>query len=177
MQQKDFGRWCRAVNGQPKTKLLPRFTRKIHLYHTIITTSVELLLNLLWLAASASLGVALLYSRSRGRVTSEDCVHSHSAAWVCYLVLIAMLLPVISMTDDLQAMVTPTDGEQIVRRMESAVPGHSPVHLHRTVFLQTRSEWLAPLIEAYPLESVRDFHPSYCCQPQTTQGRAPPTAA
>jgi len=138
---------------------------------------VELLLNLLWLAASATLGVALLYPRSRRRIASEDYVHSHSAAWVSYLILIAMLLPVISMTDDLQAMVTPADSEQIVRRMECAVPGHSPVHLYRTAFLQVRSGWLAPVFEARPLEAVRDFHPSYCWHRQTTQGRAPPAVA
>ena len=156
---------------------MPRFTRKTHLYHTIITTSVELLLNLLWLAASASLGVLLLNSRGRRGVASEDRIHSYSAAWISYLVLIAMLLPVISMTDDLQAIVTPTDGEQIVRRMEAAVPGHSPIHLHPTVFLQARSAWLAPVFEARPLEAVQNLHPSYCWYRQTTQGRAPPAIA
>lgn len=138
---------------------------------------MELLLNLLWLAASVSLGVALLCSRGRRSVASEDRIHSHSAAWVSYVILIAMLLPVISMTDDLQAMVTPADGEQIVRRIEAAVPGHSPVHFHPTVFLQARSVWLAPVCEARPLESVRDFHPSYCWHRQMTRGRAPPAGA
>jgi hypothetical protein len=138
---------------------------------------VELLLNLLWLAASASLGVGLLYSRRRHRSASKDYIHSHSAAWFSYIILIAMLLPVISMTDDLQAMVMPADGEQIARRIESAVPGHSPVHLHPTVFLQVRIAGLAPVNEARPLEAVRDFHPFYSCHRQTTQGRAPPAAA
>lgn len=156
---------------------MPRFSRKTHLYHTIINTSVELLLNLLWLAASVSLGFLLLNSRGRRRIASEDYIRSHSAAWVSYLVLIAMLLPVISMTDDLQAMVTPADGEQIVRRMEAAVPGHSPIHLHPTVFLQARSAWLAPVSESRPLEAVRNFYPAYSCHQRTTQGRAPPVAA
>ncbi len=138
---------------------------------------MELLLNLLWLAASVGLGFLLLNSRGRRRIASEDYIHSHSAAWVSYLVLIAMLLPVISMTDDLQAMVTPADGEQIVRRMEAAVPGHSPIHLHPTVFLQARSAWLAPVCEAHPLEAVRNFYPAYSWHQRTTQGRAPPVAA
>jgi len=138
---------------------------------------VELLFNLLWLAASASLGCLLLYSRGWRGVASRDRIHSHSAAWVSYAILIAMLLPVISMTDDMQAMATSTDGEQIVRRIEAAVPGHSPVHLHRTVFLLARSVWLAPVFENLPLESVPEFHPSYCCHRQTTQGRAPPAVA
>jgi hypothetical protein len=138
---------------------------------------VELLLNLLWFAASASLGAALLYSRRRRSLASEDYVHCHSAAWISYLILIAMLLPVISMTDDMQAMVTSTDGEQIVRRIEAAVPGQSPVHLHRTVFLLARSVWLAPVFETRPLESTPEFHPSYCCHQQMTHGRAPPVVA
>jgi hypothetical protein len=137
---------------------------------------VELLLNLLWLAASAGLGIVLLNSRGRRGVASHDRIHSHSAAWISYVILIAMLLPVISMTDDMQAMATSTDGEQIVRRIEAAVPGHSPVHLHRTVFLLARSFRLAPVFETSPLESVRNFHPFYCWHWQT-QGRAPPAVA
>lgn len=137
---------------------------------------MELLLNLLWLAASASLGVALLHSRGRRGSASKDCIHSHSAAWVCYLILIAMLLPVLSMTDDLQAMVTPADGEQIVRRFEAAVTSHASVDLHPTMFLQVGNGWLAPVIEGRPLEAVRNFYPSYSWHQRTTQGRAPPAA-
>ena len=138
---------------------------------------MELLFNLLWLAASASLGGFLLYSRSRRGIASKDRIHPHSAAWVSYVILIAMLLPVISMTDDMQAMATSTDGEQIARRIEAAVPGHSPVHLHRTVFLPVRSVWLAPVFENLSLQAVPEFHPSYRCHRQTTQGRAPPAVA
>lgn len=138
---------------------------------------MELLLNLLWLAASASLGVLLLNSRGWRVAAPEDRIHPHSAAWISYLILVAMLLPVISMTDDMQAMVTSRDSEQIVRRMEASSPGHSPVHLHGTVFLHVRSVSLAPVFEARPLEAVRDFYSSYCCHWQTTQGRAPPAIA
>jgi hypothetical protein len=96
--------------------------------------------------------------------------------WVSYLILIAMLLPVISMTDDLQAMVTPADGEQIARRFEAAVSSHAPVHLHPTVFLRMGSVWLGPIVETGLLDAVRDFNPSYIWHRQTTQGRAPPVA-
>ena len=99
---------------------------------------MELLLNLLWLAASVALGALLLKSRGRRGGVSHDYVHSHSTAWISYLVLVAMLFPVISMTDDLQAMVTPTDSEQIVRRFEAVALGHSPVHLHTALFLPVR---------------------------------------
>ncbi|MGB8478537.1 MAG: hypothetical protein WCE63_06815 [Acidobacteriaceae bacterium] len=106
-----------------------------------------------------------------------DYVHPDSAAWISYLILIAMLFPVISMTDDLQAMVTRTDGEQIARRFEAAAPDHSPVHLHATLFLPVRDGLFAPIQVAGLLEPVRDFHSSYCCYRHTTQGRAPPVAA
>lgn len=108
---------------------------------------------------------------------SHDYVHSHSTAWISYLVLVAMLFPVISMTDDLQAMVTPTDSEQIVRRFEAVAPDHSPVHLHATLFLPVRDGLFAPIPVAGPLEPVRDFYFSYRWHWQTTQGRAPPVAA
>jgi hypothetical protein len=96
---------------------------------------------------------------------------------VSYLILIAMLLPAISMTDDLQAMVTPADGEQIVRRLEAATPNHVPLHFHPTMFLSVASMWLPPVREACPSESVQDSHPSICWYRQTTQGRAPPVIA
>ena len=86
-----------------------------------------------------------------------------------------MLLPVISMTDDLQAMVTLTDGEQIARRLEVSIAGHSPVQLHGTMFLPVRDVLFAPVPDARPLEPIQDFHPSYYAHRQTIQGRAPPS--
>jgi hypothetical protein len=116
----------------------------------------------------------LLESRGKRRAACSDYVHPHSTAWISYLILIAMLLPVISMTDDLQAMVTLTDGEQIARRLEVSIPGHSPVQLHDTMFFPVRYVLFAPVPDAGPLELTWDFHPSYCAYRQTTQGRAPP---
>ncbi|MGH9616292.1 MAG: hypothetical protein ACRD28_06075 [Acidobacteriaceae bacterium] len=92
------------------------------------------------------------------------------------MILIAMLLPVISMTDDLQAMVTPTDGEQIVRRFEVSANGHFHLHLHPTMSLPVRNSSFAPLPDAGPLGPVQDFYPSYRLHRQTIQGRAPPVA-
>ena len=106
----------------------------------------------------------------------REYVHPHSIAWISYLILVAMLLPVISMTDDLQAMIVPTDGEQIVRRCEAFAPGHAPVQLHGALFFQVRNLSFAPLPHANPLEVVRHFHLFRRSYRQTTQGRAPPTA-
>jgi hypothetical protein len=138
---------------------------------------VELLLNILWLAASLMLGGVLLYSRSRREAVSANSPRPHSAAWVFYLILIAMLLPIISMTDDLQAMVTPADGEQISRRFEAAVPNHTPVHFHPTVFLQPHSIWFAPVIESHLLDAGQVVYSCQFLPRQSIQGRAPPIAA
>ncbi len=137
---------------------------------------MELLLNLSWLAASAILGILLLESRGRRKAVSAQYIHSHSAAWISYLILVAMLLPVISMTDDLQAMVTPTDGEQIARRYEAPVPSHFPVHLHGAVFFPVRSGSFAPVPDASPFEADLYLCPSDRFSRQTTQDRAPPIA-
>jgi hypothetical protein len=139
---------------------------------------MELLLNLLWLSVSVVLGVLLLKSRGERRIARAGYIHSHSTAWISYLILIAMLLPVISMTDDLQAMVTPADGEQIARRFEAAaVPGHSPVQLHGTMFYPVRNVLFASVPDVGSVEAVDDFHPSYRFHRQTIQGRAPPVAS
>ena len=137
---------------------------------------MELLLNLSWLAASVALGILLLRSRGRREAASAEYVYSHSAAWISYLILIAMLLPVISMTDDLQAMVTPTDGEQIVRRLETSIPGHFPVPLHGAVFFPVRGSWFAPIPDNSLFEVGLSLCPSDCLYRSTTQGRAPPIA-
>lgn len=96
--------------------------RNVHLFDVQWQLRMEQFLNFAWLAISIALAVLLLASR-RARGTS-----SISTVWLTYLVLIAMLLPVISMTDDLMAMVAPTDGEQIARRYEVApnAPQHHP---------------------------------------------------
>lgn len=142
----------------------------------MVINSVELVLNLLWLAASVGLGLFLLASRGRCKAMHGDYVHAHATAWISYLILVAMLLPVISMTDDLQAMVAPTDGERIVRRCEGCAPGHAPVHFHGALLFQVRNLSFAPLPYASPLEAVRYFYPFQCSYRLTTQGRAPPIA-
>ncbi len=148
----------------------------------MITNSVELLLNLLWLAASVILGVILLKSRGRREAMSEEYVHPHATAWISYLILVAMLLPVISMTDDLMAMVAPSDSDRIVRRCEAFVTGHAPapapVHgIHGTLFFPIRDVSLLPVFAASPLEAVLILHSFYRFYRQSTQGRAPPIPA
>ena len=121
-----------------------------------------------------ALGILLLRSRGGRTAMSAEHVYSRSAAWISYLILIAMLLPVISMTDDLQAMVTPTDCEQIVRRLETTVPGHFPVPLQGAVFFPVRGMLFAPISDAGLIEVDGYPCPSDRLYRSTTQGRAPP---
>jgi hypothetical protein len=71
---------------------------------------VELLLNFLWL--SLSLALVLTWIRA--------VRHGHTkqtwSAFVALALLLVLLLPVISMTDDLVAMDRPSESEHVVRR-------------------------------------------------------------
>jgi hypothetical protein len=73
---------------------------------------VELLLNFLWL--SLSLALVLIWIRAAR--------HGHTkptwSALVALALLLVLLLPVISMTDDLVAMDGPSEYEHVVRRGE-----------------------------------------------------------
>jgi len=132
---------------------------------------MEQFLNFAWLATSIALAMLLLAPR-RARETS-----SSSTVWLTYLILIAMLLPVISMTDDLMAMVAPTDGEQITRRYEVApnAPQHHPAS-HFAIF-HLIPKFSCPMNFSGWLE----FSPAICESHSPAyfrvSGRAPPTNA
>lgn len=97
--------------------------------------------------------------------------------WLSYAVLIALLLPAISMTDDLMAMVAPTDGEQIARRYE-AMPA-SPHHAKLQVAMVpvVRNVFRSPLVVIGNLEVIPTSDAFSLLPPLQTQGRAPPVAA
>jgi hypothetical protein len=73
---------------------------------------VELLLNFLWLSVS----VALILFWVRATLRGETEVNL--TAVVAIVLLLALLLPVISITDDLIASDSPTESEHLVRRVE-----------------------------------------------------------
>ncbi len=75
---------------------------------------LELLLNLIWFLLAVGLWAGLAWSLRRARGRSE---HAHSAVERCIaaLVLTFVLLPVISMTDDLQSIATVEERESGVR--------------------------------------------------------------
>jgi hypothetical protein len=139
---------------------------------------MELLLNLTWLTIAAVLGVLLLASRSRCqsrcKTASAEYTSTRSTAWLCYLILIALLLPAISMTDDMMAMVAPTDGEQIARRYEVSGGGQHHADFHVALFYFVRDFSQVPLVCIGVLETSPEFRSHYSSPRQDTQGRAPP---
>lgn len=140
---------------------------------------MELLLNLIWLALSVALGVLLVASRSRCEAEAKDCSHSRSTAWVAYVILIALLLPAISMTDDLMAMATPCDGEQIARRYDSPCLGQQHQHsaIVVAVFHAARSSSDTSLVCVGRQEAPADFPLIFFPSLRNARGRAPPTSA
>ncbi len=76
---------------------------------------MELLLNLVWVATSILLIARWIWSIREGRT---------EFAWTKLLalaLLLVLLFPVISMTDDLVAMSTPAEVEHMMRRGEASV--------------------------------------------------------
>jgi hypothetical protein len=107
----------------------------------------------------------------------KGCASTRSTAWMCYLVLIALLLPAISMTDDMMAMVAPADGEQIARRYEVSAGGQRHVDLHVALFYIVRDGSHVPLVCIGAPEAIPALR-AFCFSPrQHMQGRAPPVTA
>jgi hypothetical protein len=77
---------------------------------------VELFLNLLWCAFSLLLIVHWTRAADLRRNSKTG------KAFVALLLLVLLLLPVISVTDDLVAMAGPSEDEHIVRRGEIPLP-------------------------------------------------------
>ena len=86
---------------------------------------MELLFNLVWLLLSLTLLSSLRISRSRA--------HGHACAadrrrYLTAIVLSFLLLPVISMTDDLHAMTTMTESERTDLRVAAVQSQHQQDH-------------------------------------------------
>lgn len=74
---------------------------------------VELLLNLVWLTASLLLAAWWMRALRLGHTQTNWNV------FVALGLLLLLLFPVISMTDDLVAMASPAEAEHMVRRIDS----------------------------------------------------------
>jgi hypothetical protein len=104
---------------------------------------MELALNLVWLLVSLGLGLGLFASR-RARARGAGRPMPGWALWTGYVVLVALLLPAISMSDDLLAMVAPAEGEQIARRYDAPRQMLAPVTQHHVLLHRAPRVLLAP---------------------------------
>lgn len=93
---------------------------------------MELLLNLVWLVLSASL--AILWARELRRSDGHSIQPDRKAQLFALAMLIVILLPVISMTDDVQAMST-AEIEHVTRRVDLLPNADQPADI--TVPLNT----------------------------------------
>jgi hypothetical protein len=81
-------------------------------YNRLIT--VESLFNLFWLALSSVLLV--MWLQEQRQWSDESLRPSRRMQFVAIAMLILILLPVISLSDDLQAYATPLETEHLARR-------------------------------------------------------------
>ncbi len=119
---------------------------------------MELLLNFAWLVLSTSL--ALLWIRELRFVSADSKQPSRTIQLLALAMLIVILLPVISMTDDMQALTT-AEVEHVTRRAdllpnsdqpaELVIPPDADLFPSRSVFnLQTFARVEPSLEKAHP---------------------------
>jgi hypothetical protein len=81
-------------------------------------SEVELFLNIVWLSVSTLLVILCVHSIRHGHTKLSW------SAGVALCLLLMLLFPVISMTDDLQAMTSPAEVEHVMRRHHDAPSLH-----------------------------------------------------
>jgi hypothetical protein len=112
--------------------------------------TVELFSNLLWLALSSLLvGFLLLHWN---RWTDESSRSGVGVQLIAVLLLIVVLLPVVSLTDDLQACTMPAESEHLSRRGDLQVI--ADLHLHAVAVLITGWALFTPTPRAQTLAQL-----------------------
>jgi hypothetical protein len=82
---------------------------------------LEILLNLVWVTLSVAVSVFWLLRRVQ--FNGDEHAISLKTQLVSLAVILLILLPVVSLTDDLQASIAPAEVEHACRRGD-ALPGH-----------------------------------------------------
>ena len=90
-------------------------------------TTVELFFNLLWLAISVLMVGLWLLRTARG--TNDPVRHSIGVQLVALALLIVILLPVVSLTDDLHATALLAESDHVFRRGDLQAVGDLALHL------------------------------------------------
>ena len=103
---------------------------------------METFFNLAWVAVTIMLGAAWLANLRDRR--GKSLLPAIGVQLVALAVLTAILLPVISLTDDLQANTSPAETERVTRRGDQQLSPDQPLHRWPAV--------LAPLV-ATPIYS------------------------
>ena len=93
---------------------------------------METFFNLLWVAVTIVLGAAWLASLRDRR--KKSLLPAIGVQLVALAVLAAILLPVISLTDDLQANTNPAETERVTRRGDLQLSADQPLHRLPAVF-------------------------------------------
>jgi hypothetical protein len=86
---------------------------------------MELALNLAWIALASLM--FCLWLRFAPRIGPDRHIADRRAQFVALAVLILILFPVISVTDDLQAIQNPAETDSCLRRNQIVVNAHSIV--------------------------------------------------
>ena len=87
---------------------------------------METFFNLLWVAVTIMLGAAWLANLRDRR--KKSVLPAIGVQLVALAVLAAILLPVISLTDDLQANTNPAETERVTRRGDLQLSADQPLH-------------------------------------------------
>jgi hypothetical protein len=87
---------------------------------------VETFFNLMWVAVTIALGTAWLASLRDQR--KKSLLPAIGVQLAALAVLAAILLPVISLTDDLQANTNPAETERVTRRGDHQLSPDQPLH-------------------------------------------------
>jgi hypothetical protein len=137
---------------------------------------VEALFNLLWLALSGVLAACWLFSLERRKKKKKRGYAMHVQV-VALAMLIFVLLPAVSLTDDLQTYTAPAESEHLSRRADLlASPDSAPQHaaiLITTVISLEQTARLQTLAAVYPSHHTERVRTGYL---RRMGNRAPPLA-
>jgi hypothetical protein len=92
-------------------------------YHVELALRMELFLNLAWVALAALM--FCLWLRYASRTGPDRHIENRKAQFVALAVLLLILFPVISVTDDLQAIQNPAETDTSLRRGHLVSNQHS----------------------------------------------------
>lgn len=136
---------------------------------------VEIFFNLLWLALSSLLlGLWLFHGHSWAYESQHS---SASMQFIALALLIVVLLPVVSLTDDLQACTTPAESEHLARRGDFQAIADFTLHAVSAVIAGWYSFEITSNPQTFAWLSMPVETETPCAGYLRTLGTRPPPAA